>query len=59
MGGSLPWEAPQCHAPAALVRHRLERERLLAAGFRDRINKPVDAEKLIATIRALLRQRVT
>ena len=30
---------------------QVERERLLAAGFSDRVDKPVDAEKLIAAIR--------
>ena len=35
---------------------QVERERLLSAGFRDRVNKPVDADKLIAAIRALLFQ---
>ena len=36
---------------------QIERERLLAAGFRDRVDKPVDADKLIAAIRAVLRER--
>jgi CheY-like chemotaxis protein len=31
---------------------QIERERLMAAGFADRVNKPVDAEKLVAAIRA-------
>jgi CheY-like chemotaxis protein len=30
---------------------QVERERLLAAGFCDRVDKPVDAEKLVAAIR--------
>jgi PAS domain S-box-containing protein len=30
---------------------QVERERLLAAGFADRVDKPVDAEKLVAAIR--------
>jgi PAS domain S-box-containing protein len=34
---------------------QIERERLMAAGFADRVNKPVDAEKLITAIRAALR----
>jgi PAS domain S-box-containing protein len=34
---------------------QIERERLLAAGFRDRVNKPVDADKLVGAIRAALR----
>ena len=34
---------------------QIERERLMAAGFADRIDKPVDAEKLIAGIRAALK----
>ncbi len=36
---------------------QIERERLLAAGFRDRVDKPVDADKLVAAIRAVLRER--
>jgi CheY-like chemotaxis protein len=36
---------------------QIERERLVAAGFRERVNKPVDAEKLIAVIRAALLER--
>ena len=35
---------------------QVERERLLSAGFRDRVNKPVDADKLIAAIRSMLFQ---
>lgn len=34
---------------------QIERERLIAAGFVDRVDKPVDAEKLITAIRAALR----
>src|SRR5437763_7478493 len=34
---------------------QIERERLMAAGFLDRVDKPVDAEKLITAIRAALR----
>ena len=34
---------------------QIERERLSAAGFVDRVDKPVDAEKLITAIRAALR----
>jgi PAS domain S-box-containing protein len=34
---------------------QIERERLMAAGFVDRVDKPVDAEKLITAIRAALR----
>jgi CheY-like chemotaxis protein len=34
---------------------QVERERLLAAGFADRVDKPVDAEKLITAIRLVLR----
>jgi CheY-like chemotaxis protein len=33
---------------------QIERERLTAAGFTDRVDKPVDAEKLVAAIRATL-----
>ena len=36
---------------------QIERERLIAAGFRERVNKPVDADKLIGVIRALLKER--
>jgi PAS domain S-box-containing protein len=36
---------------------QVERERLRAAGFTDRVDKPVDADKLIAAIRAALSQR--
>ena len=36
---------------------QIERERLIAAGFRERANKPVDAEKLIAILRGILRER--
>jgi len=36
---------------------QIERERLIAAGFRERVNKPVDAEKLIAVLRGILRER--
>jgi PAS domain S-box-containing protein len=35
---------------------QVERERLLTAGFRDRVDKPVDADKLIAAIRAALQE---
>ncbi|MGQ0546763.1 MAG: ATP-binding response regulator, partial [Betaproteobacteria bacterium] len=35
----------------------IERERLAAAGFADRVDKPVDAEKLIAVIRAVVKDR--
>jgi CheY-like chemotaxis protein len=36
---------------------QIERERLVAAGFRERVDKPVDAEKLIGVLRALLKER--
>jgi PAS domain S-box-containing protein len=36
---------------------QIERERLVAAGFRERVDKPVDADKLIAVLRNLLRER--
>jgi len=36
---------------------QIERERMIAAGFRERVNKPVDAEKLIAVLRGILRER--
>jgi PAS domain S-box-containing protein len=36
---------------------QVERERLRAAGFSDRVDKPVDADKLIAAIRVALKDR--
>jgi len=36
---------------------QVERERLRAAGFSDRVDKPVDADKLVAAIRAALKER--
>ena len=36
---------------------QVERERLLAAGFADRVDKPVDADKLIAAIRTVAKER--
>jgi CheY-like chemotaxis protein len=36
---------------------QVEREKLLAAGFFDRVDKPVDAEKLVAAIRAALAEK--
>jgi DNA-binding response OmpR family regulator len=35
----------------------VERERLRAAGFTDRVDKPVDADKLVAAIRLALKNR--
>jgi PAS domain S-box-containing protein len=35
---------------------QVEREKLLAAGFTDRVDKPIDADKLIAAIRSALRE---
>jgi CheY-like chemotaxis protein len=35
---------------------QVEREKLLAAGFADRVDKPIDADKLIAAIRSALRE---
>jgi PAS domain S-box-containing protein len=35
---------------------QVERERLLAAGFVDRVDKPIDAEKLVAAIRSALHE---
>jgi CheY-like chemotaxis protein len=34
---------------------QIERERLVAAGFAERVNKPVDAEKLVAALVAVTR----
>jgi PAS domain S-box-containing protein len=44
------------HTPALALTAftQIERERLRAAGFADRVDKPVDAEKLVAAIRAAL-----
>ena len=36
---------------------QIERERLSAAGFADRVDKPVDAEKLVGAIRAVVKDR--
>jgi CheY-like chemotaxis protein len=36
---------------------QVERERLRAAGFCDRVDKPVDADKLVAAIRTALKDR--
>jgi CheY-like chemotaxis protein len=36
---------------------QVERERLRAAGFTDRVDKPVDADKLVAAIRLALKDR--
>jgi PAS domain S-box-containing protein len=36
---------------------QIEREKLLAAGFFDRVDKPVDAEKLVAAIRRALAEK--
>jgi CheY-like chemotaxis protein len=36
---------------------QIEREKLLAAGFFDRVDKPVDAEKLVAAIRSALAEK--
>ena len=36
---------------------QVERERLRAGGFIDRVDKPVDADKLIAAIRAALKDQ--
>jgi PAS domain S-box-containing protein len=36
---------------------QVERERLRAAGFADRVDKPVDADKLVAAIRVILKDR--
>jgi PAS domain S-box-containing protein len=45
------------HIPAIALTAftQIERERLTAAGFADRVDKPVDADKLIAAIRAALK----
>jgi DNA-binding response OmpR family regulator len=33
---------------------QIDRQRLHAAGFQDRVGKPVDADRLVAAIRALV-----
>jgi CheY-like chemotaxis protein len=43
---------PPIPALALTAFTQVERERLRAAGFADRVDKPVDADKLIAAIRA-------
>jgi CheY-like chemotaxis protein len=35
---------------------QVEREKLIAAGFADRVDKPIDADKLIAAIRSALHE---
>jgi len=35
---------------------QVEREKLLAAGFTDRVDKPIDADKLVAAIRSALHE---
>ena len=49
--------APDHSTPAIALTAftQIERERLMAAGFVDRVDKPVDAENLITAIRAALR----
>src|SRR6185503_16213650 len=46
------------HIPAIALTAftQVEREKLLAAGFADRVDKPVDAEKLVAGIRSAVRE---
>jgi PAS domain S-box-containing protein len=45
-----------CATPAIALTAftQIERERLAAAGFADRVNKPLDADKLVAAIRAAI-----
>jgi PAS domain S-box-containing protein len=45
---------PALPAIALTAFTQIERERLKAAGFRDRVDKPVDAEKLVGAIRLAL-----
>jgi PAS domain S-box-containing protein len=45
---------PNLPAIALTAFTQIERERLKAAGFRDRVDKPVDAEKLVGAIRLAL-----
>jgi CheY-like chemotaxis protein len=48
---------PPIPAIALTAFTQVERERLRAAGFADRVDKPVDADKLIGAIRALAKER--
>ncbi|HEX2566054.1 MAG TPA: ATP-binding protein [Burkholderiales bacterium] len=48
---------PAVPAIALTAFTQIERERLVAAGFCDRVDKPVVAEKLIAAIRAAMKER--
>jgi PAS domain S-box-containing protein len=45
--------APPVPAIALTAFTQIERERLMAAGFAERVDKPVDAAKLVAAIRAV------
>ena len=47
---------PECELPAIAVSAftQIDRQRLAAAGFRDRVAKPVDAERLVSAIRAVV-----
>jgi ATP-binding cassette subfamily B protein len=47
----------QVPAVALTAFTQIERERLVAAGFRERVDKPVDVDKLIAVLRSLLAER--
>ena len=48
---------PAVPALALTAFTQVERERLRAAGFSDRVDKPVDAEKLVAALRAAAAER--
>jgi PAS domain S-box-containing protein len=48
---------PPIPALALTAFTQVERERLRAAGFADRVDKPVDAEKLVTAIRAVAKER--
>ncbi len=47
---------PPTPAVALTAFTQVERERLRAAGFTERVDKPVDADKLIAAIRAIVKE---
>jgi CheY-like chemotaxis protein len=47
---------PPIPAIALTAFTQVERERLRAAGFTERVDKPVDADKLIAAIRATVKE---
>ncbi|HZM34086.1 MAG TPA: response regulator [Burkholderiales bacterium] len=54
----MAWGAERSIPALALTAFtQMERERLAAAGFADRVDKPVDADKLVRAIRAVVKDR--